>query len=596
MRYIRRLLIIISIIAICTASMALMPVAAAPPSIGSVNISPDPAYTDIDLLATPSDDWSDLDDDPEGYQFQWQIYDGAVWNDISGATTDMLASTNFDVGDQIKVICTPDDGLETGTPVEATITISNGIVTISPDPAYADTPLVATLLHWPDVYDSFTFQWQLYDGVVWNDISGATTDMLDIINFGVGDQVKVICTPYIGLEAGDPVESEITVSDGIVILSPDPAYTDSTLLATPLHWPDIVTSFTFQWQLYDGAFWNDIYGATTDTLDSSNFVKDYQVKVICIPYAGEVAGVPMEATITISNSPPSVTGVIISPDPADTASTLEATPEDLGWYDADGDPEGYLWQWQIWDESTTGWLDISGANTDTLDNSNFILNDQIKIICTPFDGTDFGDPVEATVTISLLNYDSGVDVKPGSDENPINLKSKGVIPVAIYTTEGFDATTVDPSTVKFGPSEASPVHYAFEDVDEDGDVDMILHFRTQSTGISVDDTEVTLTGETDSGVAFIATNAIKIVPPNSVETITSENSEVSGPGNESAPGQNKEPGENAEGKAVGQDSAPGQNKEPGESAEGKAKGKDSVPGQNKQPGEPSTGKAKGKNN
>ena len=40
-----------------------------------------------------------------------------------------------------------------------------------------------------------------------------------------------------------------------------------------------------------------------------------------------------------------------------------------------------------------------------------------------------------------------VDIKPGSHINRINTRSKGVIPVAILTTDSFDATTVDVSTV-----------------------------------------------------------------------------------------------------------------------------------------------------
>jgi len=46
------------------------------------------------------------------------------------------------------------------------------------------------------------------------------------------------------------------------------------------------------------------------------------------------------------------------------------------------------------------------------------------------------------------------DIKPGSDPNSINPKSKGVIPVAILTTPDFDASTVDPTSVMFGPGEA----------------------------------------------------------------------------------------------------------------------------------------------
>jgi hypothetical protein len=43
-----------------------------------------------------------------------------------------------------------------------------------------------------------------------------------------------------------------------------------------------------------------------------------------------------------------------------------------------------------------------------------------------------------------------IDVKPGSFPNSINVRSAGVIPVAILTTGAFDAAAVDPTTVLFG--------------------------------------------------------------------------------------------------------------------------------------------------
>jgi hypothetical protein len=91
-----------------------------------------------------------------------------------------------------------------------------------------------------------------------------------------------------------------------------------------------------------------------------------------------------------------------------------------------------------------------------------------------------------------------IDIKPGNFPNSINPKSKGKIPVAILTTDSFDATTVDSTTVLFGTTgtEAAPVQSALEDVDGDGDTDMILHFNTQDTGIACGDASASLTGET----------------------------------------------------------------------------------------------------
>ncbi len=106
-----------------------------------------------------------------------------------------------------------------------------------------------------------------------------------------------------------------------------------------------------------------------------------------------------------------------------------------------------------------------------------------------------------------------IDIKPGSDPNSINPRSKGVIPVAILTTEGFDATTVEPLSVEFGPDGASEFHGRghINDVDGDGDDDLVLHFRTQETGIVAGDTEACLAGETTSGDPIKGCDTIRTV-------------------------------------------------------------------------------------
>ncbi len=105
-----------------------------------------------------------------------------------------------------------------------------------------------------------------------------------------------------------------------------------------------------------------------------------------------------------------------------------------------------------------------------------------------------------------------IDIKPGSYPNSINPKSKGVIPVAILTDQDFDATTVDVSTVVFGLAGAQPKHNGhIEDVDGDGDDDLMLHFKTQDTGIQCGDTEATLSGVTFGSQAIEGSDFINTV-------------------------------------------------------------------------------------
>jgi hypothetical protein len=103
-----------------------------------------------------------------------------------------------------------------------------------------------------------------------------------------------------------------------------------------------------------------------------------------------------------------------------------------------------------------------------------------------------------------------IDIKPGDDQNNINLKSKGVVPVAVLTTDDFDVATVDPATVEF--SGAAPVRWKLEDVDDDGDDDMMFHFRTQDLNLDQDSTEATLTAQLFTQVIVSGTDGVRIVP------------------------------------------------------------------------------------
>jgi hypothetical protein len=134
--------------------------------------------------------------------------------------------------------------------------------------------------------------------------------------------------------------------------------------------------------------------------------------------------------------------------------------------------------------------------------------------CPPTD--QLGNPRIGVCDIGAIEFQSVVtvalDVRPRTPENPINPKSNGVIPVAILSTNSFDANTVDPGSVRFGPSQAlAQASVQLEDVNGDGQLDLLLHFRTQDSGIQCGDTSASLTGQTVNGVPIQGSDTIRTV-------------------------------------------------------------------------------------
>jgi hypothetical protein len=116
-------------------------------------------------------------------------------------------------------------------------------------------------------------------------------------------------------------------------------------------------------------------------------------------------------------------------------------------------------------------------------------------------------------TVSEPSTFVNIDIKPGGLPNTLNPKSNGVIAVAILTTPDFNTATVDPLSVEFGPEGPLEAHGKghIEDVNGDGHPDLLLHFRTQETGIECGDTSASLTGATFQGEQIQGVDAITTV-------------------------------------------------------------------------------------
>jgi hypothetical protein len=110
-----------------------------------------------------------------------------------------------------------------------------------------------------------------------------------------------------------------------------------------------------------------------------------------------------------------------------------------------------------------------------------------------------------------------IEIKPGNDGlAPINPRSNGKIPVALLSSNGFDAMNVDTKSLTFGAtgdeSSLSQCGRNGEDVNGDGRLDLVCHFENQKAGFVKGDTEGIVRGKMKWGSSFEGRGFLKVVP------------------------------------------------------------------------------------
>ena len=163
----------------------------------------------------------------------------------------------------------------------------------------------------------------------------------------------------------------------------------------------------------------------------------------------------------------------------------DALPTDLSGFDLD---------------AGAGWLFFNAHNIDG-DGAIVVFGHRFRI-----------DFIERVVGRTLF---VDCDIKPGNGRNAINPMSRGVIPVAIFGSEGFQIEEIDLTTLVFGsadPATAYAVRGLKKDVNADGLPDLLAHFRTEESGIALGDTRACLAGETFDGMPFEGCDVIRTIP------------------------------------------------------------------------------------
>ncbi len=143
--------------------------------------------------------------------------------------------------------------------------------------------------------------------------------------------------------------------------------------------------------------------------------------------------------------------------------------------------------------------------------------DEISLYRRALTGQEIQQIAAAGSAGKVLAIPVGIDIKPGTFPNSINLGSNGTVPVAILSSPSLDAATIDPSMVALAGAavnlrgRGTPMA-SFEDINGDGLGDLVVHVSTEALQLAETDTEAVLTGKTFSGVPVRGTDSVRIVP------------------------------------------------------------------------------------
>ncbi len=161
---------------------------------------------------------------------------------------------------------------------------------------------------------------------------------------------------------------------------------------------------------------------------------------------------------------------------------------------------------RYWDDSNSDWADITGATL----GEDYTLEHISE-----------GDLAGFTVlTVGVVPRPDPlaieIDIRPGSDTNPVNLKSKGMLPVTIFGNDDIDVSQIDLATLALGGAAPkakgkSGKVGSFADVDGDSVLDLTLRFRIKDMAIAPDAEELILTGMLTDGAEFEGRDSIRIV-------------------------------------------------------------------------------------
>jgi probable HAF family extracellular repeat protein len=193
-----------------------------------------------------------------------------------------------------------------------------------------------------------------------------------------------------------------------------------------------------------------------------------------------------------------------------TAMAINASGQVVGGSDtSSGGPHAFLYDGptmrdlnNLLDAAGDGWT-VSEARA---------INDAGQIAATAYNPDAGSHAVLLTPRITV-----SIEIEPGRYSERLNPKGHGRIPVAILSARAFDAPAqIDQSSLTFGrmgdESSLAFCSRTAEDVNGDGLPDLVCYFHAQAAAFQNGDTQGTLKGRTVSGISFVGSDSVRIVP------------------------------------------------------------------------------------
>jgi len=146
-------------------------------------------------------------------------------------------------------------------------------------------------------------------------------------------------------------------------------------------------------------------------------------------------------------------------------------------------------------------------------NPFFIGPDSFTYTITDLDG----GTATATVTVTVNAIDVIMNLRPDSDLNNINIDGgDGDVKVGIYSKDEFDASTVNPESVRVKGKNASwsdtckPVSWKMQNLGgPDNQKDLVMHFRESCIPVTAQDGMVELTGKLQDGRTISSSDIVR---------------------------------------------------------------------------------------